>query len=153
MESSMRKGLFATAFGPSFYRGYVGRQEELVAVALPSDAADLDDGLPRWDTRRRAATVLLAGTAAAAIATSVFGVLTWNAKSRYDDTSLERKSEEAKADYERYRLWTVATGIAGAALAATGGAVFYWPWRHEASRAGIDRVAFTGNGVVAGGSF
>jgi hypothetical protein len=151
----MRKGLFATAFGPSFYRGYVGRQEELVAVGLPTDGAggDLDDGQPRWDARRRAATVFLIGGAAAAVGGSVLGVLTWNAKSRYDDTTLERPSSAAKADYDHYRLLTITTGVAAVVLVAAGATVFYWPHRRGAAGPAVDRLVLTGGGLATAGHF
>src|SRR6185436_8104152 len=50
LASSLRRGLFATSFGPAYYRGFVDRAPDLVAVEVGSEppviAADLPPPVP-----------------------------------------------------------------------------------------------------------
>ncbi len=151
LESSMRKGLFATAYGPSFYRGFVGRQGDLIAVPLPSSGAGAGAGgdAPRaWSTRQRTGALLMGAGGAAAITAGLFGVLTWRAWSQYHDTLLERESTEAGARYQRYRLDTIVSASAAIALTSVGGALFYRFRRHTDSRRPVEGVAIAGPGLV-----
>jgi hypothetical protein len=37
MDAALRRGLFATAFGPNYYRGFIDGRPEFVSVAIPED--------------------------------------------------------------------------------------------------------------------
>jgi hypothetical protein len=37
MDSALKRGLFATAFGPSYYRGFIDGQPEFVSVSIPEN--------------------------------------------------------------------------------------------------------------------
>lgn len=56
VESSLRQGLFATPFGPTYYRGFVDARADLPAVDLRSEplaaGPDLGEAQPRWSTGR-----------------------------------------------------------------------------------------------------
>jgi hypothetical protein len=156
LETSMRKGLFATAYGPSFYRGYVSRQDELVPVTFPAEQAgvELDARTASELGRQLAGRALLVGAGVSALAAGVFGALTWNARSRYDNTQIERQASDARADYDRFRKLGLVTGGAAVVLGAAGAALLWWP-RAGAEPSGprLDGVAFTGAGLTAAGSF
>src|SRR5262249_13962964 len=41
LDLAMKKGLFTTAFGPNYYRGFIAQQPEFISVPLPDpDASD-----------------------------------------------------------------------------------------------------------------
>jgi hypothetical protein len=173
-QTSMRKGLFATAFGPGFYRGYVSREGDLVPVLFAPEAAgpDIEPMLPTLPTSpisptsapllsarpaardgaRAAGQVLLAGAGAAAVASGVLAVLAWNAEARYEATTFEKPAAEERARFERYRglAWGFAAGagVAGAAAAA----LLLWPRAHNEGH-GLDGVALTPDGLLAIGRF
>lgn len=156
LETSMRKGLFATAYGPAFYRGFVGRQGELIAVPLPSSGAgaDLRDEVPRpWSARQRAGAILIGVGGAAAITAGIFTVLTWKAWSQYRDTLLERESAEAGARYERYRLGSIVSGTTAVVLTGVGAGLFILFRRPADSRHAVEGVALTGPGLAVVGHF
>jgi len=132
LDESLRRGLFATAFGPSFYRGYVSQQPDLLAVEFEPAEVDLRTPAPApaapRDPRRSAGVALLGAATVGAIATGVFGALTWKARSDHDATKVERTATDASARYQRYGTltWiaggsTVLLGAGSAALLSASG--------------------------------
>jgi hypothetical protein len=134
LDSALRRGLFATRFGPDYYRGFVDRNEELVPIPLPEADAAVEvaasgDGVPPASRRlRRAALASYVGAGALALGAGVFGALAYNAKSDFDNTMLERPAQDAKGRYERDLGWSVGL-LVGAAAAAT--VATYLLWRSE----------------------
>jgi len=43
IDSALKRGLFATAFGPSYYRGFIDAQPEFVPVSIPQNEAPAPD--------------------------------------------------------------------------------------------------------------
>jgi len=159
LDDAMRKGLFATAFGSAFYRGYVSQQQDLVAVDFPEEiaAADRLAARPADSAARTAGRVLLWTGVAAAAAAGVFGGLAYRAESQYNATDVERTATEARGRFYLYRDWGLATGAGALALVGAGLALSYWP---HAAAAGPEPapspargIAFTGSGFVFAGSF
>jgi hypothetical protein len=158
LDSAMRKGLFATAFGPAFYRGYVSQQQDLVPVDFPDDAPAA--GLAARGSNGRAARttgrILLGGAAVAGVTAGVFGGLALYAKSQYNATDVERTATDARNRFYRDRLLGVATGAGAAALLGAGLAVLHWS--HGATETAAQPqpargIAFTGSGLAIVGEF
>jgi len=144
LESSMRRGLFATPFGPSFYRGYVSHEPELVPVTFaarraptivmeapaPEPAPPSLLPPPRAErpnaARRTVGTALLAGGGVAAVVAGTFALAAWSADARYQSTSVERPASQAFSDFERDRAVAIGAGIAAVVLAAAGAAALTW---------------------------
>jgi hypothetical protein len=132
IESSFERGLFATAFGPHYYRGFVDQSDDMVPVALP--AADLDkdvelglstDGMGAGSDARPARVarwLSFAPAAAFGVAAGVFGVNALDARSDYASTKLEQDSRDASARYERNTA-RAAYSLAGAVVSAAVGYV------------------------------
>jgi hypothetical protein len=154
LDDAMRKGLFATAFGSAFYRGYVSQQQDLVSVDFPEEiVADRLASRPSSAAARTAGRVMLwTGVAAAAVA-GVFGGLAWSAESQYNATNVERTATDARDRFYRYRDWGVATGAGALALVGAGLALSYWPHGAAAGPEPAHGVAFTGTGFTLFGSF
>jgi len=159
LDDAMRKGLFATAFGSAFYRGYVSQQQDLVAVDFPEEiaAADRLAARPADSAARTAGRVLLWTGVAAAAAAGVFGGLAYRAESQYNATDVERTATEARGRFYLYRDWGLATGAGALALVGAGLALSYWPHAAaagpEPAPAPARGIAFTGSGFVFAGSF
>jgi hypothetical protein len=84
----------------------------LLATASPSSA-------PPDGPRNRAAVWMLRGSAAALLATSaVFAVLAWDAKTDFDDTSIQREATEAKERFKLDATLAVSFAVVGVACAA-----------------------------------
>jgi hypothetical protein len=124
LESALRAGLFLTPFGPSYYRGYVDRQDAVAVPFAPSLEifGEPHSGVP---PRGRASLVRssLGGAAVALLASSaVFAGLAWGAR-QDNQSAVERASVDAA---NRFRLDTALTAgflISGVACAA---AAFFW---------------------------
>jgi hypothetical protein len=128
VDSSLRRGLFATAFGPSYYRGFVDQQQGLVAVELPLILADSPPPPPAQE-RRHTASIAAFVTSGALLTTSVgFGVAALNARNEFQETNLERQALAARDRYDRHRTIAITTGVAALAAAAVG---YYLWWRES----------------------
>lgn len=128
LESALRRGLFATTFGPGYYRGFVDRSEDLAAVqvseaevlvALPSA-----EGPRAPSSRRRAAWISFGVAAALGVGAGILGAMTWDARSDFENTYLERPAEEAQTRYQR-NLTLSLTSLGAAAVAAGIGSWLY----------------------------
>jgi hypothetical protein len=102
VESSLHEGLFATAFGPAYYRGFVDRATDLVAI--PPQGAEPGRGdVPATqggDGSQRAIGWASLGTAGAlAIGAGLFGWKALQDRTDYDKTSLQRTATDAATAY------------------------------------------------------
>lgn len=121
LDLSLARGLFASTFGPSYYRGYVDHSEELVAVPLsiarsappralaPASATTTDRGPSPL------AWTGLGVSGALLVASAAFGVAALHARSDFDGAhGLEHASSAASERFDDYRalsLGALLTGI------------------------------------------
>jgi hypothetical protein len=141
METSLRHGLFATPFGPTYYRGFVDARPELAAVptagpeAAVTIARDAAAPLPERARSRTTLVWVAGGVAAAGIAVGVgFGLHVLSKNDEVDRTCVpsgpcsgeeRQRYEAAVSDAKDARLISIAGfGLAGAAL--IGGGVLWW---------------------------
>jgi hypothetical protein len=159
IDSAMRKGLFATAFGPAFYKGYVSQQPELVAVELAPDAPPgpvvplVADAGPTDGARRTVGQVLLWSAAAAGATAAVFGGLALHAESQYNGTNVEAAATDARNRYYRYRLAGIASGVGALALLGAGVAVLVGTHAAPPPDNNAPALVFTGSGLALTGAF
>jgi hypothetical protein len=126
VERSLRQGLFASRFGPSYYSGFVDRSEDLVAVAIPAVEIGSDAPPAGKEPRSRAGAWAAWGAAVPlTVAAGVFGGLALNARSDVLSARFERDSTIAHDRYVTYG----ATAIGFAAGAVVAGVVGYVLWR------------------------
>jgi hypothetical protein len=127
VDTSLRRGLFATAFGGSYYRGFVDSQNTLVPVELQAIDLAAGENATKVNPPVPGAAVLTLGAAGALAATSVgFGVVAWRAHNDFQNTQIEREASLAADRYDRARTATLITAGAAAVAAAVG--VYLW-WR------------------------
>jgi hypothetical protein len=116
MDAALRRGLFAEPFGPTYYRGFVDRNDELVAV--PFAAPPSDTIAPRPVNLRLRAGITLGAAAGLTVAAAVLAGLTLSAYDDFNQTQLQR---EATRDRERYVSFEAASiGVALGAGIVTG---------------------------------
>lgn len=125
IESSLRRGLFATQFGPSYYRGFVDRRDDVDPVSLATeDAAEEEVGFRSRIGSSAPGSVVAAGLAGGlAVGAGVFGALALSARNAYESTMVERTAAQARSRYERYGIaaWGLAAGAA-----ITAGIAWWW---------------------------
>jgi hypothetical protein len=118
LDTALRRGLFATEFGPSYYRGFVDSSGDLLAVDLPD--ADVAPSTVVSEPRRphRAGRLLGLASGVLAVTAASFGVVAWQARRDFDGTTLEAPAMRVA---DRYRLTgTIAvSALVGAALTAS----------------------------------
>ena len=122
LESALHDGLFATPFGPSYYRGFIDRATDLVPVPVPLSTEAAHEELPSTlvETHAGADSTRVwgwvsAGTAGVlTLGAGAFGWMALRAKSDFDSTSLERPAADAASHY---------THDTAAAAVLAGGAV------------------------------
>ena len=133
---SLRRGLFAAEFGPSYYEGFVDSADrQMVPVELsPAGVRVTAETPPRTGQRSVAWSAFAVGTASLAAA-GVFAVLAARAYGDFQDTSLERQSIAAR---DRYQLYGVAA-LSAAAVTALSGGLGYWLWDRESASGGNGR--------------
>jgi hypothetical protein len=129
LESALRRGLFATTFGPGYYRGFVDSASDLVAVEVREPDAlvikpSLDGPLGEPARNRGPAWISFGAATALAAAAGIFGGLAWDARHDFDNTYLERQSLEAEARYNR-NLTLSLTALAAAVVGAGIGLYLY----------------------------
>jgi hypothetical protein len=144
IDSSLARGLFATAYGPRYYRGYVDQNQELAPVPVPEDETPPTPTKPRLRSRRTPLALLgvAGGCAAAAV---VLGALAGDAEARFHAASFERPASDARAQAIGFE--SAALVAAGAALAV--GAAGTWLLVRTAQHPLQLSVAPAGAGVVA----
>ena len=119
LEDTLRRGLFASAYGPTYYRGFVDSAGVGgVQFGLPTVVAEAAPGL----SRRQLAVVSASLAVAMLIGAGACGALAVNAKSDYDATPYQRQAFEARQKLIGY---SAAAGV-GAVLAVAGGVASWW---------------------------
>jgi hypothetical protein len=118
LDVSLQRGLFATTFGPSYYRGFVDSGRELLAVPLAATENErVAASLLATQSDRRPPALAWTGlgvTAALLIASATFTVVALNAKSDFDAAGgLERESLAASNRFDTYRTLAIGTAITG----------------------------------------
>jgi hypothetical protein len=113
VDLMLRRGLFAAAFGPAYYRGFVDRTDFVPVsflVATPDEA-------PAWSGSARVAPwVAYATGGGLGVAAGAFGLGAWSARKDFDQAVYQRQSAQAKDRYESRA--NIALGLAcGAAVA------------------------------------
>lgn len=128
LDTSYRDALFSSAYGQSYYKGYVDSMAA-VGVAFSESAPSLQihsSAPPEENWVPPIAALSLAGISLGTAITA--GAVAFAAKNDYDDTDLQRPAQEAKERYERYLTMSVVAGLtAGLAGAA---AWWWWPESH-----------------------
>jgi hypothetical protein len=128
---SMRRGLFAAEFGPSYYAGYVDNPaSRMLPVERPPAEARVEVRSPPARKGRAAAWASFGVSAASLAASGFFAVLAARAYGDFQNTNLERPSLDARSRYQYYGVAAIGT----ASVAALSGALGYWLW-HRESRA------------------
>lgn len=129
---SMRRGLFAAAFGPSYYAGYVDNPASPmlpVDLSLAGPAGQAEAPSPRG--HRTAAWSALAVGGASLAASGFFSVMAARAYGDFQNADLERTSADARTRY--YTYGPAAIGMAAVTVVA--GTLAYWLWnRADGSR-------------------
>ncbi len=109
VASILHKHLFATRFGPSYYRGWIDKQGE-IGVAF-DESSDVMSVYAR-DSRAPSVACWVGAAISGAVA-ATFLVLAVDAKQDYDNTSMQAEAQEARTRLVRNQL------IAGGAVLAT----------------------------------
>jgi hypothetical protein len=140
IENAFQKGLFTAAYGRRYYLGFIDNSG-LVGVAFDAERLALSNTVNRDDVHRRTPSWRKAAaitgsvlTGSAAVAAIAFGVLSLKARSDFNETEMQRQSDEAANRYQSYTtaFWVTAGIVPVAALLTW----FVWPktGRREASR-------------------
>jgi len=130
--ASLSRGLFATAFGPTYYRGYVDARPELMAVDLahpitpslvpgPADPLSVQSGSPPAPAGvgiRPSARLAFEAAAILGATSLAFTTASLFARNDFDDTPYQRPATEALHRMHWERGLAIATGAV--ALASTG---------------------------------
>jgi hypothetical protein len=111
MEASLRDGLFLMPFGPAYYAGYVDRLDS--GADSPSAVAT-----DRRSTNRAVAWTLGGGSAALLATSAVFGVLAWNARGDFEDTTFQRQAMDASDRFQLDSTLAIGFAISGVVCAA-----------------------------------
>jgi hypothetical protein len=128
VAESMRRGLFAAEFGPSYYEGFVDSGDrQMVPVELSAAGVQLGATASPRTQHRHAAWSALAVAGVSGVAAGVFAILATRAYGDFQDTNLERPSIDARERYQHYSSAALGT----AAVGALSGAVSYWLWNHD----------------------
>lgn len=126
LERELRVALFATAYGPTYYRGYIdsaGLSGVSFAAPKPLDA-EPDPGLAAG-LRRKLAIASAALGAAALIGCVVSTALSVSSKRDFQRTDREREAHALRDAYQRRLTAAITTG--GVFVAAAGSALWLWP--------------------------
>jgi hypothetical protein len=128
VAESMRRGLFAAEFGPSYYGGFVDSADsQMVPVDLSPAGVRVVAGRPSRRGNHLAAWSAFAVAGASVAASGFFGVLAGRAYADFQDTNLERPSIAARDRYERYCILALSAAAAG----VLSGALGYSLWIHD----------------------
>lgn len=119
MEAALLDGLYANAFGPTYYRGYVDARSDLVPVAewTTSEATQVAADRPARPTGEY---VAFGGSGVLLLGSLGFTIDALSAAHTYDQTSLERPAAEARTRFERDRWIAIGAASGGAVLAGLG---------------------------------
>jgi hypothetical protein len=119
LDLSLQRGLFATAYGPRYYRGYVDQNQELTPVPVPDEP--LVTQPPKVLVPKRTTGIALVAVGAGLAATSiVLGGLAGDTVAHFP--GFERQATDAK----NRALAFESTALTAAALALVAGGVGTW---------------------------
>jgi hypothetical protein len=123
-EMSLRRGLFATPFGPTYYRGFVDARPEIAAVQVDGAGSLVESTIDRGRTSARTAGIaLLAGSGVLAGTAVVMSLLAAQAQSDFNATNLERSAWDARDRFVTDRAVAWGAGL-GAVITGALGAWF-----------------------------
>ncbi len=147
VEASLRDGLFASAFGLTYNRGF------LDGVSLAPDSAQLGIGARASEpgAYRKPLAIsafVVSGLSLAAAVTTT--ALALKARSDYQATQIQRSASEAQDRFSRYRTAAVVTG-AGAVITGVTGWLL-WP-RSEAPAVATPLLLGHGVGLAVQGGW
>jgi hypothetical protein len=119
LASALDRGLFAMAFGPGYYRGFVDAQPDLMAVPL---GANEDRPAPAAapPSMTRGARAAFVGAAVLAAASLSFTAAALVSRHDFEETPWQRPAADALARMHWERDVAIATGVAAAASAGLG---------------------------------
>ena len=141
LESSMRRGLFATPFGPAFYVGFVEGKPDFVAV--PLEPPPERHRLAAHPSLRSGAIASFGVAGALSIAGAAFVGLAVRTRSDFFHNQFERQAVELGERYALYQGLAIATCVAAGALVAVGAGL----WSMQRSDRGKIRLT-SGPGEV-----
>jgi hypothetical protein len=121
IAAALDRGLFVTAYGPSYYRGFVDR-----AGGVSVEFASLARGEPISAPSPTPARAAWIASGALAAASAITGALALKARSDWQGTSLERAAADARSRYDLFRTTFFLTSGAAAAAAITGAILCPW---------------------------
>jgi hypothetical protein len=105
VESSLRHGLFATPFGPTYYRGFVDARADLPPVDLRSEpleaGPDTAGVQPRWSTLRWAGVTLVAAGVIGVAVGAGYGLEVMSKDNEIDHTCVPGTAC-SQAEYTKY---------------------------------------------------
>jgi hypothetical protein len=128
VAESLRRGLFAAEFGPSYYEGFVDNtNQQMVPVEIPPAGLRAVPSTPSRTEHNTTARTAFAVSAASLVASGIFAVLAVRAYGDFQDTNLERQSI---ADRDRYQRYGVAA-LSAAVVGALSGGLGYWLWNRD----------------------
>jgi hypothetical protein len=118
LDVSLQRGLFAAAFGPSYYSGFVDRSDELGAVPLSIARTSAPDASVRATVEDRETPVLAWATlglsGAMLVTSAALGVAALDARNDFEEADgLERTSLAASERFDDYRALSLASLVAG----------------------------------------
>jgi len=120
VSQSLEQGLFSSAFGLSYYRGWVDNQGE---VSVPVASQALSASASRKHSYAPAISCLVGGSLAL-VASATLGSLAVIARNDLDSSDLELPSHQARDRTIRYQNMALGTGAVAIAL----GAITYFLW-------------------------
>jgi hypothetical protein len=133
LTTALRNGLFATPFGPLYYRGFADGQPDMTPIPLirvePPPVAVVEAPQapppPPRPGRSTTATTLYISAGALAAGAGVFGGLTYEAYRDHANTQLQVPADDADRRFQNYGITSVAL-LSAAAVAALAGAYLQW---------------------------
>ena len=125
MDRARERDLFATAYGPDFYRGHVAATGRPEVDWKPAPARRL--AVRPVEPASNTVPIVLAALSAATLATAAFaGYNALDAKSQFENETLEDRAYELNDAYQKWGTVAVMTGATG--IAAGLGATAWWLW-------------------------
>jgi hypothetical protein len=125
IEATLRRALFQSAYGPTYYRGYVDSAGVAGVGWDPSLRLSLDTG--GW--RRPASVAAFVAAGAALVAASASAALALQARHDFDATNLQRPAAQARDRVDTYAAVAATTGTVAVAAILAG--VLLWPSAEE----------------------
>jgi hypothetical protein len=132
IEATYQNALFASSYGPEYYRGYVD-SVGAIGVAFAEDPSAKATTAQRATGNRRIAYSATAIAAVGAVTGATFGALAIRARSDFNNTDLQRAAHDAQVRYDRDR----ALAIGGFAVTALATAVAWWLWPRSSVSASL----------------